>query len=180
MTYDTTALGFEYPESDEHTRLWEHFQALAESIQDFYDDKPAATISAAAAQSIPNNTVTNLQYDTGVGLAACIDLANDRLLVPRDGLYRVNALVSWTASGTGLRQHGITYHPSAGGGDAYVGMNNNVASSATNQAFPVTSKLVQCVAGDYFYMRVLQTNGAALLTYTGLLGVWMSLEWVRP
>lgn len=180
MTYDLTALGFKSPQSGETVQLWTHFKALADSVQYEYDHRPAATISATVAQSVANNVTTNLQYDTAVGDPASYDLTNDRLLCPRDGLYRVEALVSWVASGTGLRQQGITYHPSAGGGDAYVGMNNNVASSATNQAFPVVSKLVPCVAGDYFYMRVLQTNGAALNTYVGLLGVWLSHQWVRP
>jgi hypothetical protein len=137
-------------------------------------------IQATSAQAFANNTLTNVAFDASAGLAACIDLVNDRLLVPRDGLYRVDGCCSWTANGTGYRRQGITYHPSAGGGDAYVGVNDSVATSAISQSCPIVSKLVQCVAGDYFYMRAQQTSGGSLNSYVGLLGVFMSIQWVKP
>jgi hypothetical protein len=35
---DTTARGFRYPVAGDHTRLWEHYQALADDVNDEFDE----------------------------------------------------------------------------------------------------------------------------------------------
>jgi hypothetical protein len=53
-----TPRGIIYPESDAHTRLWEHLQNLADSVDD-------AIADAAAAAALPDSGWTAVPYASG-------------------------------------------------------------------------------------------------------------------
>lgn len=99
----TTADGIVYPTSGGHTRLWEHLQALAESVQARIDRPPL--VFMGAGDLIPTRTSQN-HRDTG-GLWAmweCADAQNvgasNAMIVPA-GWTNVAIDVYWTLISAG-------------------------------------------------------------------------------
>lgn len=102
----TTPSGIVYPDSTGHTRLWEHLQALAESVESALPiGKPSAKITTAATQSLPNAAFTTILFSSTVwdSTGTMADLAGERIVVPDAGVYLVTAKASFTTSSTGRR-----------------------------------------------------------------------------
>lgn len=57
----STGLGIVYPASTDHTRMWEHLQATAESVDDLFD---RCGVKMHHTQSIVSNTPTNILWGT--------------------------------------------------------------------------------------------------------------------
>jgi hypothetical protein len=181
MTYSQTALGFKYPQSNEHTRMWEHFQQLADSIQLLWDDKPYAVLTKSDNQALPNISQTALTYDGAYGEAGCIDLTNDRLLVNKAGLWQVTAGFGWAAVG-GYRTALIRWHNTVAGTEDIIGSYYDATTHNTS-----TTVYVQCVArkvlavpGDYFYTQASQASGAASTTSSANAAQYLQGCWERP
>lgn len=78
----TTEHGIVYPDSDDHTRLWEHFQTLAESADDaLAADADAGLVSAWTSMSLtpaPGFTVGTSRYRVILGVLVCLDVVFTR------------------------------------------------------------------------------------------------------
>lgn len=78
----TTASGIVYPDSDAHTRLWEHFQTLAESVDDALGaDSDAGLVSAWTDMDLTPDagfTVTSARYRVFLGVLVVIDATFNR------------------------------------------------------------------------------------------------------
>lgn len=164
MTYDLTAHGFKSPQAGEHTRLWEHYQQLAASVESWLSNYPAACINASATTNMPTSgTAANIAFDSGEGRADMIDLTNDRVLVPMAGWYHVWASLGFASNGTGYRAAQIFWHDTVGAAETIVGamyVPTNAAGSGT--VVVPHSRLVKAVPGDYFYLKGIQLSGGAL------------------
>jgi len=62
-----TSLGYTYPASTDHDRIWEHFEELATDINNdvaAIAAKPIGRLVASGTQSIPDNVATALMFTT--------------------------------------------------------------------------------------------------------------------
>lgn len=122
-------------------------------------------ITAIADQSVANSSVTYVimgqtNYDTapGLGFAAMADLANNRIIIPQSGYYRIYGRLNWAANATGGRAGLIRLN---GGGymcDVYGAP--NPSATATIQQF--NSDPWPFNAGDYVSLIGVQYSGAPL------------------
>lgn len=86
---DTTALGFVFPEATDDVNLWEHFEALAVSINDYIashgrvatavvdTDSPTFTTSEASLGALVAPLVSGRTYKVGMILHIGTTVAND-------------------------------------------------------------------------------------------------------
>ena len=149
-------------------------QDLADSVdtavQSLYDaqaigaSKPAARMEAFAAQSIPNNTSTDLTWPAGsedFDNDTMIDntITTNRITLTSTGIYMVAVRVTFlgTAAGAGVRQLAFT-HSTLG----VVARNAQLGTVSEVAAPFITAIVPSYVAGDFMTFQVLQTSSAAL------------------
>ena len=140
-----------------------------------------ALATRTAVQSIPNNTLTIVNWDTEDYDTDTIHdnvTNNTRLTVPT-GITRVRltAGCAWASAATGTRfcrtlKNGTTFTGSAG----LSLVNAAISSSATGT---ITTAIVTVVATDYFEIQVSQDSGAALDFGTFLERIWFAMELVE-
>lgn len=138
-------------------------------------------LKQTTAQSIPNNTTTNLTFATET-----FDYSNmhstasntDRVTIATAGTYHFAASVPFTANVTGGRQAIIVRYNSGGTVQEWVAFAAVDAGDSAEVISLSPSGLTECAAGDYIVVQVSQNTGAALNTYVDgfLLGVPM-LNW---
>jgi hypothetical protein len=122
-------------------------------------------ITATAAQSLTNNTVTKITFNTASGTPdigsydpnAWFNNANDRIVVGQDGFYNITANVGFASNTTSRRlvliyvngdqREGVQV-PAASGGTTLISISTNVYLEAT----------------DYVEVHALQQSGGALNT----------------
>ncbi len=164
----TTPTGLVYPASTDHTRLWEHFQALATSAETPLSRllSPAmAQVRRTAFQQIPHGTPTPVAFDyEDVDSVGSYSAANPTRYTAQSGYagwYQVSGGSGWASNATGSRgcwwrkngvdiQGSYSIHPSASG---------TIATAAR-------VILVQLAVGDYVELIVFQTSGGPLNTGT--------------
>ncbi|MFF9238375.1 hypothetical protein ACF1AY_15780 [Streptomyces sp. NPDC014776] len=105
-----TAKGIHYPESTDHTRLWEHFQTLATDVDGLI------TIGSAEAEDTASRTTTSTSYaDATGGVFSCSVTVppSGKVMVAirctqRNSSSTLNAITSWQAVGS---TSGTVYSP---------------------------------------------------------------------
>lgn len=135
-------------------------------------------LKQTTAQSITNNTATNLTFATET-----FDYSNmhstvtntDRVTIATAGTYHFSASVPFVANAAGGRQAAIIRYNSGGTAQEYVAFAAADAGDSTEVTSLSPSGLAECAAGDYLVVQVVQTSGAALNTYVDgfLLGLPM-------
>ena len=122
-------------------------------------------VTATAAQSLTNNTVTKLTFNTAsltpttdsYDPQAWFDNANDRITVGQAGFYNITANVSFATNATGRRLVQIFVN----GADR--GSVQMTASTASTTIISVSTN-IYLVATDYVEVHALQQSGGALNT----------------
>jgi hypothetical protein len=141
---------------------------------------PAARVSHSGTQSIPNDSLVALSFDSEAFDTADLHSAavnSSRLTAPVSGLYELDAAVDWFVNPTGSRVAQIWKN------NTTIIVSDNVAP--TNDDDHVLSTLVRLSAGDFVELKVKQTSGGSLLVATGS-GVsaggnpYLAMHWVGP
>ena len=133
-------------------------------------------VTATAAQSLTNNTVTKLTFNTASSTPGIdsydpqgwFDNANDRIVVGQAGFYNITANVGFATNATGRRLVQIYVNGSDRGGVQLAAL-----SGATTLLSVSTN--VYLAATDYVEVHALQQSGGALNT-TSLTGVYPVLS----
>lgn len=126
-----------------------------------------ARIYASAAQTIPNNTATDITFNAvDVDTLGMANLAaNNRILTATfPGFYLVNGQIQYLANQSGLRNLHLTLN---GYYSASTGTNIGIQTYTivANSTQPVTATgLVYMNAGDFVSLGTLQTSGGSLTT----------------
>ena len=153
----STPLGFVYPDSSDHTRTWEHWQALAESVDDFLSDR-YCILTSDVSQTIPDNVGTIVNLDrVEVDPHGWGDVATNRITIDRAGLYVFTGYLVYGNNGTGFVTGSIVN--GTGVDDNVVASDYNSASNWRTTVQPRTRPLF-CSPGDTFIFVVhMNTQG---------------------
>lgn len=124
-----------------------------------YGDAPRAAIYKAANQSINNNAITTLTFDTERWDNDNMhDGANPtRLTCRTPGLYVVTAGVEFATNGAGQRQVMIVKN-----GVTFIALDGRQTPAAALPARFVTTAQDLLAVGDYLEIQVFQNSGGAL------------------
>jgi len=129
----------------------------------------------AVAQSIPNNTITALTFDT-----ADVDTytgwssgANTKYTSQLAGYYHVDAVVAFAGNATGRR---IIYTFKNGSQEMQV----EVPNGAANACYISIARRVYLAVSDYLEIKCFQSSGGALsTTVTGAIAnSYIHMHWV--
>lgn len=139
---------------------------------------PRALVRRGAAQSIPNDTATTLQWTTEVtDVGGWFDGSTDNtVFVVPSGVHKVRltAFVVWDDNSTGYRQVRVLKNGSVN----YPGRTEARAAASGTSQFTLTSAVLPVEAGDEFSLQVLQTSGGPL-DVTGGNATYFAIEAVR-
>lgn len=171
-----TAKGIVYPTPPAHIRVWEHFEALAQSADDAIGTitvtrrGDAAGLIANATQSLATSTwarVTTLAPDSYFPtIGSTISNAGGVLRVNAAGFYLVCGAVNFPTNATGRR--GVAFDKNASATAAWSGRHQQIAATAASQApYIPAADLIYCAAGDYIRLFAYQESGGALTLPTG-------------
>jgi hypothetical protein len=124
-----------------------------------------ARITATAAQSLTNNTLTKITFNTASSTPdidsydpkTWFDNANDRIVIGQDGFYNITANVGFATNTTSRRLVQIFVNGSDRG-------SVNVTAAAAGTTLLTVSTNVYLVATDYVEVHALQQSGGALNT----------------
>jgi hypothetical protein len=124
-----------------------------------------ARITATAAQSLTNNTLTKITFNTASATPTTdsydpqtwFDNANDRIVIGQDGFYNITANVGFATNTTSRRLVQIFVNGSDRG-------SVNVTAAAAGTTLLTVSTNVYLVATDYVEVHALQQSGGALNT----------------
>jgi len=124
-----------------------------------------AKVTATAAQSIVNNTLTKITFNTASSTPdvnsydpqGWFDDANDRIVVGQAGFYTITANVGFATNTTSRRFVSILVNGSVDWGV-------NVGAAPAGTTLLSVSTNVYLFAGDYVEVQVLQLSGGALNT----------------
>jgi hypothetical protein len=117
-----------------------------------YHDTTQSKTSGTTLQALAANSE---HYDTANQHSNVT--TNSRITVAADGRYRLGAVLSWAASGTGNRATAFTVN---GTDDYLVDIRTGTATNSTGIS---GSRTISLTAGDYVEVTVWQTSGGALL-----------------
>lgn len=123
----------------------------------YYDQKYHLGYSLRANQSIPNNTWTTVEWQSGgadFGNAIGINLLTFEVSIPINGLYELGFNGKWAANGTGVRAARILVD-----GALVSEVNKNGSTTEVNIS---TAKKRQCLSSNKVKFQVFQTSGSAL------------------
>ena len=118
-----------------------------------------ARVSRGAQQTISNNTVTSLAFDTETydnGSMHSTVTNNSRLTAATTGYYIITGGVSWTANAVGIRQLTVFLNGTTTIQSTYV---TATAALGVDQNI---STLYKLTAGDYVELQVYQNSGGNL------------------
>jgi hypothetical protein len=124
-----------------------------------------ARITATAAQSLTNNTLTKITFNTASATPTTdsydpqtwFDNANDRIVIGQDGFYNITANVGFATNTTSRRLVQIFVNGSDRG-------SVNVTAATAGTTLLTVSTNVYLVATDYVEVHALQQSGGALNT----------------
>lgn len=100
-----------------------------------------------------NNTV-----EDGYGM---VDLTNDRITFPKDGLVHIEGSVQFASNGTGDRGVGLVYNNNIGSGDIEIARSFAAPTSSNDTSLEV-DRTYRVIKGGYVDLNALQTSGGAL------------------
>ena len=122
-------------------------------------------ITASAAQSLTNNTLTKITFNTASSTPTTdsydpqgwFDNTNDRITVGQDGFYNITANIGFATNATGRRLVQIFVNGSDRG-------SVQVTASTAGSTLISVSTNIYLVATDYVEVHALQQSGGALNT----------------
>ena len=130
-------------------------------------------------QSIPSTTDTIIDLNVqDINIGGMTDLANNRVLITKDGTYKVDGKVAFSPDATagsyrrcGIRKNGTT---------SYLGvpLDPNVATGLPT--IPSVSELLALTAGDYLELMALHSKPTALNTMVTPYDSHISAVWMGP
>lgn len=129
---------------------------------------PCARVTwAAAGQSIPNDTATNVTFDTvSIDTDSMFDAAvdNTKLVIHTEGYYIFGGSIRWAteATGLGLRRIRVTRN------DGNTSIQDIGAASITDTLSNSAVGFDFMVKNDYIRIKAHQKSGAALLLSVGV------------
>jgi hypothetical protein len=117
---------------------------------------PAASVGAANNQTVNNNSVFKLTFNTeAFDVGDLHDPGSSRLTAPEDGIYQISAMVTWSSNATGSRTLAVikngTLAQLADSRDAFAGLLSQSLSG-----------LLALETGDFLEVTVFQDSGATL------------------
>jgi len=117
-----------------------------------------AILRKSADQTISNNTVTDVTFDTEDVDSGGIHTGSNATVSLSEGLYIIIAIISWGANSTGDRLVKIT----DGGGSDIAFMQSSIegSSASERQALPIIWLVP--AGGQTYKIRVIQTSGGNL------------------
>lgn len=157
------------------------FASTTDSRLDAIEKHPIAKMLSAANQSIPDATVTIVNF-TGGSEAYDTDnmgsIATDRLIIRTAGYYRFSLRASFASNASGYRA--LILQKAVGAGAGIIAQQYGAPAPATLTTLSLTSDPIPCAVNDEFEIRVIQSSGAALNVIQAN-GLWQMLaaEWVR-
>jgi hypothetical protein len=124
-----------------------------------------ARITATAAQSLTNNTLTKITFNTASATPTTdsydpqtwFDNANDRIVIGQDGFYNITANIGFASNATSRRLVQIFVNGSDRG-------SVNVTAAAAGTTLLTVSTNVYLALNDYVEVHALQLSGGALNT----------------
>ena len=136
-------------------------------------------ITATAAQSLTNNTLEKITFNTASSTPGLdsydpqgwFDNANDRIVIGQDGFYNITANVGFAANATSRRLVQIFVNGADRG-------SVQVTASAAGSTLVSVSTNIYLVATDYVEVHALQQSGGALNT-ASVTGVYPVLSVAR-
>jgi len=142
---------------------------------------PAVSAFGTEAQSIKHegsgaSLVLDSEYFDTAGMHSTGE-DQEKLFAPVDGIYQVNASVTWAADSDGLRQLFLRKN----GVGSTLGTDSRTPLAAPSTTSQTVSALVPLEEGDYVDARVFQSSGGGELNVqpTGITPV-VSMVWVAP
>jgi hypothetical protein len=139
---------------------------------------PAARVTRTAGQSIPNNALTPLAFNSERYDTAAMhgnETNNSRLTAPVRGIYTVTLEISWLFNATGLRTIDL-----AKNGTAEIAVDTTSPPAAGDQE--ITTQ-VRLRAGDFVVARAEQDSGGALSISKSSVQQYspeFSMTWLAP
>ncbi|MFF1284309.1 hypothetical protein ACFVY4_26655 [Streptomyces sp. NPDC058299] len=155
--------------------LW---NASVKALGDFYGAVPRFRGYQATAQSLANNTWTNVtldteEYDSDNGHSTTV--SSSRYTVQVAGTYLIVGSIGIVANATGNRGLRITVNGNAING-SFV---KTGSPDSTGSAGLVTAASHVCAVGDYIEIQAHQTSGSALNTNAaGDVACSMTVQWI--
>lgn len=136
---------------------------------------PTAKMTLVAAQSLTNNTVQGVLFDTNeFDTDGMVDLVNDRLIIQTPGLYLLQAMMTFSGNATGARTMYMTINGSVKNAD-YRATLGSAFSTIAN-----VGGLHRLAAGDLITLQAFQNSGGSLAVSPVNGGPFLSALWVNP
>lgn len=157
----TPVLALPYPALTDSPDVPYWMQQLAQTIEAKLTNLPRCKLLAAAAQSIPNNITTTVDFAGGTVVydtAAMADIANDQIVIKRAGYYRLSARIVYNTSATGYR----TVVVQKNGADFVFDDYRTAPASPAPAILTATSEPILFALNDTLRLMTAQTSGGAL------------------
>lgn len=184
----TTALGIYYPASGDNTRIWEHMQSTADSVQLSLEPlytTPAVRAYNNAGVSLLNNVLTlvplqaeSASMKTVAGMHST-SVNTSRLIASVDGVYQCQWMGGFPANAAGRRVAQVRKNAAGSnvGGTQLWSPSGAPAPSSQTQMGGADDVLL--TAGEYVELFMLQNSGSGLTNDPGEFVTFMTLRLVR-
>lgn len=170
MPGTTPTYGFPYPLPTEPIYQGaQRIRELAERMEQIIggvsgSNPPFEHVTIAAPQSIPNNTLTTVVFDTRNAFRSnqpAMLQPDGTLRCTQSGVYLATAFVRWAANATGYRMATIARNRAGARTYRATPQDPAMAIAGVTHRTIVTTQIA-CEAGDAIELRVQHTAGAAL------------------
>lgn len=166
-----TTLGIEYPDSTDHTRLWEHFQTMAEDVDALIaalQIRPSVRAYNTGGLTMANNTLTLIPLQAeSTGMKTVTSMHsnvtnNSRLIASVNGIYQVSACLTYAAGATGRRVLQLRKNAAGVGGGGTQLHSANIGPGPSSGTTVTLTDDVSLNANDYLEMFGIHLQGGAL------------------
>lgn len=159
----TTPRGITYPASAGHTRIWEHLETIAETIDDALGWR--IRVQRVAAQSLPSSATTNVSWDTVLeDSTGAVVTPSTGIVVPHTRTYDLGVRLSFdSSSSVGGLLHLVVLRNGENAEMIYRG----TPTTPSNPLVVTGRASVACNAGDSLGLAVFHTAGAGRALYGG-------------
>lgn len=143
----------------------------------FHNTKPLFQVKQTVTQSVTNNTVTTVAFDTVVyDSHSGFNNITDTYTVQVAGWYWVSVLLEYQTNSTGIR----TVRVNQNGTGSSLLIHTMTPNAAGNSAGCYMTGPIKCAIGDTIKIETVQTSGGALGTQvTGGYINSFSLDWMH-
>jgi hypothetical protein len=139
---------------------------------------PAVRAVQHTEQSIPQNTVTSLNFDTNVfdsGGMHSTTTHTDRLVAPASGVYLITASVRWQSVGSAT-----FVYESIGTNDTSIVVEDTKPVTPGTSTYQSVSGVAELSAGEFATTAVMQNSSAAQSTTGNGVSTAFSMVWLGP